>query len=117
MTRILIADPDSRTRQALALLLERKLGVPAVDEAWDHVSLERQLTTSTPDALLLDCHLPGLSAAQIAVLASGSAGGALILMSVDPDDLAVAEAVGTAFIYKAVAPDEVIATLKERIPA
>ena len=34
MTRILIADSDPRTRQALALLLERKLGVHCTDEAW-----------------------------------------------------------------------------------
>ena len=39
MTRILIADSDPRTRQALALLLERRLGVrrpmrPGIAPRW-----------------------------------------------------------------------------------
>ena len=61
MTRILIADSDPRTRQALALLLERKLGIHSIGEAWDRASLERQLAASAPDLILLDCYLPGLS--------------------------------------------------------
>ena len=43
MTCILIADSDPRTRQALALLLERKLGIHSTGEAWDCASLECQL--------------------------------------------------------------------------
>ena len=102
MTRILIAYPDSRTRQALVLLLERKVGDIQAGEAWDRSSLEHQLTTFRPDALLLDCHLPGLTAADIAAMLrrQGPANSRLALMSVDAGDRAIAQDLNAAFIYK-----------------
>ena len=112
MPRILIADPDPRTRQALALLLERRLAAVRIDEAWDHASLERQLDSSAPDTLLLDRYLPGLAAAEMSALARRRDQINLILMSVDADDLVVADALGVAFIYKGALPDEVLATLR-----
>ena len=116
MTRILIADSDPRTRQALALLLERKLGIHSTGEAWDRASLECQLATSTPDLILLDCYLPGLSSAEITALPGRSAGTQLALMSVNADDLITAQALNAAFIYKGALPEEVLATLKSLIP-
>jgi len=116
MTRILIADSDPRTRQALALLLERKLDVHCTDEAWDRTSLERQLATSAPDLILLDCYLPGLSGAEIAALLGRSAGARLALMSVNADDVTTAQMLNSAFIYKGALPEEVLATLKTLIP-
>ena len=117
MTRILIADPDFRTRQALILLLERKLGAIQVGEAWDGASLERQLAALRPDALLLDCHLPGLAAGDLAGLLSRLSGARLALMSVDADDVTSAQRLNAAFIYKGASPDEVVATLRALIPA
>ena len=117
MTRILIADSDPRTRQALALLLERKLGIHSTGEAWDRASLECQLTTSAPDLILLDCYLPGLSAAKIAALLGRSVSPRLALMSVNADDITTAQALNAAFIYKGALPEEVLATLKTLIPA
>jgi DNA-binding response OmpR family regulator len=116
MTRILIADSDPRTRQALALLLERKLGVFSADEAWDRASLERQLAASAPDLFLLDCYLPGLPMAEIAALLGRSAGVRLALMSVNADDVTTAQTLNAAFIYKGALPEEVLATLKPLIP-
>jgi len=117
MTRILIADPDSRTRQALTLLLERRLGTVHIDEAGDRATLERRLAANAPDLLLLDRYLPDLSPAQITGFMGRSAGMRLILMSVDADDVATAEALDAAFIYKGAVPDEVLATLKALLPA
>jgi CheY-like chemotaxis protein len=117
MTRILIADSDPRTRQALALLLERKLGVPNAVEAWDRASLEYQLAAGAPDLILLDCYLPGLTAAEIAALLGRSAGTQLALMSVNADDVITAQMLNTAFIYKGALPEEVLATLNPLIPA
>ena len=117
MTRILIADSDPRTRQALALLLERKLGVLSVVEAWDRASLERQLVATAPDLLLLDCCLPGLPAAEIAALLGRSAGARLAMMSVNADDVTTAERLSAAFIYKGALPEEVLATLNALIAA
>jgi DNA-binding NarL/FixJ family response regulator len=112
MIRILIADPDSRTRQALALLFERKLDARCVGEARDLGSLEQQLAVSAPDLLLLDCYLPGLSAAERARLAGRLEGVRLVLMSVDADDVATAKALDAAFIYKGAMPDEVLAAFE-----
>ena len=117
MKRILIADADPRTRQALALLLERRLGVPNAGEAWDRASLECQLAAGAPDLILLDCYLPGLSAAEIATLHERSAGARLALMSVNADDVTTAQMLNVAFIYKGALPEEVLATLNTLIPA
>ena len=117
MTRILIADSDPRTRQALALLLERKLGVLSAGEAWDRASLEGQLAAGALDLILLDCYLPGLSAAEIAALLGRSVSPRLALMSVNADDITTAQALNAAFIYKGALPEEVLATLKTLIPA
>jgi DNA-binding NarL/FixJ family response regulator len=117
MTRILIADSDPRTRQALALLFERKLGVHSTGEAWDRASLESQLAASAPDLILLDCYLPGLSAAETAVLLESEAGARLALMSVNSDDITTAQSLNAAFIYKGALPEDVLATLKALIPA
>jgi DNA-binding NarL/FixJ family response regulator len=117
MTRILIADSDPRTRQALALLLERRLGIRSIGEAWDRASLEHQLALSAPDLILLDCYLPGLSAAATAVLPGRSAGARLALMSVNADDVTTAQMLDAAFIYKGALPEEVLATLNTLIPA
>jgi DNA-binding response OmpR family regulator len=117
MTRILIADPDARTRQALTLLLDRRLGAVHIAEAGDRTSLERQLAANDPDLLLLDRDLPDLSPAEVKSFVGRSAGMRLILMSVDADDVATAAALDAAFIYKGAVPDEVLATLKALIPA
>ena len=117
MIRILIADSDFRTRQALILLLERKLGAIQADEAWDGPSLERQLVALRPDVLLLDCNLPGLAADEFSGLLRRLAGARLALMSVDADDVTSAQRLNAAFIYKGALPDEVVATLRALIPA
>jgi DNA-binding NarL/FixJ family response regulator len=117
MTRILIADSDPRTRQALALLLERKLDVHSTDEAWDRASLECQVATGAPDLILLDRYLPGLTATEIAGLLGRPSGVRLALMSVNADDATTAQTLSVAFIYKGALPEEVLATLKTLIPA
>lgn len=113
--RILIADPDFRTRQAFELLLESRLSVRSVNEAWDRASLERQLAAAPPDLILLDRDLPDLPVGQIATLAACPTT-PLVLMSVDPDDQAIARMVGAAFIYKGAMPEEVLATLRALLP-
>ena len=117
MTRILIADPDPRIRQALVLLLERRLDAIHASEAWDRASLECQLALLRPDVLLLDCHLPGLAAADIAALRRPRVDARLTLISVDVEDLATAQSLNVAFIYKGAPPEEVLATLRGVIPA
>lgn len=117
MKRILIADPNTHTRQAFTLLLERRLGARDVREAWDHQSLECALAVAVPDVLILDCHLPGVPAPEIALLARRLTGVRLALMSVDAGDVTTAHMLNVAFIYKGALPEEVLATLNGLIPA
>ena len=117
MTHILIADADSRTRQALMLLLEHKLAVDCAGEAWDRVSLERQLAALKPDALLLDCHLPGLTTADITALFERSTGVRLALMSVNADDIVMAQRLNATFVYKGALPEEALAVLTTLLSA
>jgi len=94
MKHFLIADPNSHTRRAFALLLERRLGDCASDvsEAWDRASLESELARAIPDVLVLDCHLPGVRPAEIAQLARRLVAGHLVLMSMD-----IAQTPGSAY--------------------
>ena len=57
MIRIFIADPDSATRKALALLLRRKMGNDSILEIQDMETLIRALADTPPDLLLLDWRL------------------------------------------------------------
>ena len=64
MIRILIADPDSATRKALILLLQRKLGTQSIFEVKDVETLIRTLADTPPDVLLLDWRLYGSPAPE-----------------------------------------------------
>ncbi|HEY3473394.1 MAG TPA: response regulator transcription factor [Anaerolineales bacterium] len=112
MTRILIADPDSATRKALILLLQRKLGTDCIFEVNDMETLIRTLADAPPDLLLLDWRLYGSPAPETSrLLRRAFPDLKIILLSVDADNEAVAREVGADFIHKGASPDELIATL------
>ena len=64
MIRILIADPDSATRKALILLMQRKLGTNCIFEVKDVEALIRSLADTPPDLLMLDWRLYGSPATE-----------------------------------------------------
>lgn len=112
MTRILIADPDSATRKALILLLQRKLGTDCIFEVNDMETLIRTLADAPPDLLLLDWRLYGSPAPETSrLLRRAFPDLKIILLSVDADNEAAAREVGADFIHKGASPDELIATL------
>ena len=112
MIRILVADPDSSTRRALALLLRRKLGTNGIIEIADVESLIRALADMPPDLLLLDWRLYGSPAPETCrLLRKAYPHLRILLLSVDADDEAEAREAGADFIYKGAPPDELIATL------
>jgi DNA-binding NarL/FixJ family response regulator len=112
MIRILIADPDSATRKALILLLERKLGSHCIFEAQDVETLIRRLADDPPDLLLLDWRLYGSPAPETCrLLRKAYPHLKIILLSVDSNDETAAKEAGADFIHKGAAPDELIATL------
>jgi len=112
MIRILIADPDSATRKALTLLLQRKLGTGTIVEVQDVETLIRALADATPDLLLLDWRLYGSPAPETCrLLQKAYPHLKIILLSVDANDAAAAKEAGALFIYKGASPDELISTL------
>ena len=112
MIRILIADPDSATRKALALLLRRKLGTKEIVEVDSVETLIRSLADTPPDLLLLDWRLYGSPAPETCrLLQRAYPCLKIVLLSVDANDAGAAAEAGAAFIYKGASPDELIATL------
>jgi DNA-binding NarL/FixJ family response regulator len=112
MIRILIADPDSSTRKALILLLQRKLGTNCITEVKDVETLIRSLADTPPDLLLLDWRLYGSPATETCrLLRKAYPDLKIILLSVDANDETAAKEAGAGFIHKGASPDELIATL------
>lgn len=112
MIRILIADPDSATRKALILLLQRKLGTQCIAEVKDVETLIRALAEAPPDLLLLDWRLYGSPAPETCrLLRKAFPQLQIVLLSVDVEDAAAAKEAGAGFIHKGASPDDLIATL------
>ena len=112
MIRILVADPDSATRKALALLLRRKLGREEIVEVESVETLIRALADTPPNLLLLDWRLYGSPAPETCRLLQRAYPCLKILvLSVDANDAIAAKEAGAEFIYKGASPDELIATL------
>lgn len=112
MIRILIADPDSATRKALILLLQRKLGTQSIFEVKDVETLIRTLADTPPDVLLLDWRLYGSPAPETCrLLRRAYPHLRIALLSVDANDATAAKEAGADFIHKGASPDELIATL------
>ena len=113
MIRIIIADPDSATRKALTLLLQRKMGTNGIVEVGDVETLIRTLADASPDLLLLDWRLYGSPAPDTCrLLQKAYPHLKIVLLSVDANDAAAAKEAGADFIYKGASPDELIATLE-----
>jgi DNA-binding NarL/FixJ family response regulator len=116
MNSILIADPDSATRKALALLLTRKLGITEYCEAGDVDTLIRQLVDEPPEILLLDWRMYGAPAPETCrLLRKAYPGMKIVLLSVDADDEFSAQECGAIFIHKGASPDEFVAALESLI--
>ena len=112
MVRVLIADPDSATRKALALMLRRKLGAHTILEIGDVETLIRSLAETPPDVLLLDWRLYGSPAPETCrLLQMAYPHLEIVLLSVDAAHAEEARSAGAHFIHKAAPPEELVATL------
>jgi len=113
MIHIIIADPDSATRKALALLLKRKMSTEGILEVGDVETLIRTLANATPSLLLLDWRLYGSPAPETCrLLQKAYPQLKIVLLSVDANDEIAAKEAGALFIYKGAPPDELIDILK-----
>ena len=116
MLKILIADPDSASRKALALLISRRLGISEAQQAEDSDALIRSLSADPPDILLLDWSLYGAPVLETCQLLRRAYPELIIvLLSVDSQDSQAACSVGATFIHKGARPEEVITVLEEAI--
>ena len=112
MNQILIADPDSATRKALILLLQRKLGTNCIYEVKDVETLIRTLADTPPDLLLLDWRLYGSPAPETCrLLRKAYPHMKIVLLSVDAEDGTAAKEAGADFVHKGALPEDLIATL------
>jgi len=113
MLSIIIADPDSTTRKALTLLLQRKFDMGGIVQVGDVEMLIRVLAKSPPDLLLLDWRLYGSPApATCHLLQRAYPHLKIVLLSVDADDEAEAKEAGVDFVHKGASPDKLVATLE-----
>jgi len=113
MLSIIIADPDSTTRKALTLLLQRKFDMGGIVQVGDVEMLIRVLAKSPPDLLLLDWRLYGSPApATCHLLQRAYPHLKIVLLSVDADDEAEAKEAGVDFVHKGATPDKLVATLE-----
>jgi two-component system nitrate/nitrite response regulator NarL len=113
MNSILIADPDSASRKALALLLTRKHGITTYCEAGDVDTLIRQLVDEQPDLLILDWKMYGAPAPETCrLLRKAYPSMKILLLSVDVEDNLMAQECGASFIHKGASPDEVVSVLE-----
>ena len=112
MNHILIADPDSATRKALALLLRRKLGTDGIIEVDSVETLIRALADTPPNLVLLDWRLYGSPAPETCrLLQRAYPQLKIVLLSIESEDAAAAKEAGATFIHKGASPDELITTL------
>src|SRR4029079_1800326 len=112
MIRILIADPDSATRKALILLMQRKLGTNCIVEVKDVETLIRSLADTPPDLLMLDWRLYASPATETCrLLRKAFPHLKIVLLSVDANDATAAKEAGADFVHKGAPPDELIATI------
>jgi DNA-binding NarL/FixJ family response regulator len=112
MSRVLLADSDSNTRSALALLLNRKLGITDICEASDGSALAEQLKVFKIDLLILDWALPDRPDLQTyRTQPETTSSLQIVILSVNANDKGVAEALGSVFIHKATPADQVLTQL------
>jgi DNA-binding NarL/FixJ family response regulator len=113
--RVVIADDHTFYREGLARLL-RKFGVDVVGEAPDGEMAVRLVEETSPDVVLLDLRMPGVSgmdALQMLTERSGSA--RVLVLSVSAEESDVTEAIAggaSGYVLKDEPVEEVIAGIR-----
>ncbi len=116
MNRILIADPDSTFRNALSLLLNRKLGLTCISEAADMGTLIQSLLADPPELLFLGWSLYGTPGPEICrLLRKSHPTMKIVLLSVNPEDKAEAQEAGADYIQKGASAEEILESLKKLV--
>lgn len=113
--RVLIADDHTFYREGLARLL-RKLGVDVVGEAADGEAAVRLVEETSPDVVLLDLVMPGVSGLEaVRILTEHSASSRVIVLSVSAAESDVTDAIAagaSGYVLKDEPVEEVIAGMR-----
>jgi DNA-binding NarL/FixJ family response regulator len=113
--RVVIADDHTFYREGLARLL-RKFGVDVVGEAPDGDAALRLVEETSPDVLLLDLRMPGVSGLDALRILTERAGRARVLVlsvSAEESDVTAAIAAGASgYVLKDEPVEEVVAGIR-----
>ncbi len=116
--RVLLADDHPALRVGLRVLLDRASDIEVVGEVEDGETVLTQLEVLTPDVIVLDCQLPGISGVEVAraikragALAAGATAPRVIALSAYDDDGYLAqmhEAGAMGYLLKNEAPGRIV---------
>ena len=113
--KISIADPQTRVRFSLRILLEQQSGWTIVGEAADCEELLRSLCIGCPDMLLMDWDLPGMPAGNLLRLLREQYPGMLIITMSGRQELGLAalKAGADGFAGKTESPEKLLNLIRE----
>jgi DNA-binding NarL/FixJ family response regulator len=113
--RVVIADDHTFYREGLARLL-RKFGVDVVGEAPDGETAVRLAEETSPDVVLLDLRMPGVSGLEaVRMLTEHAAATRVLVLSVSAEEWDVTEAIAagaSGYVLKDEPVEEVIAGIR-----
>jgi DNA-binding NarL/FixJ family response regulator len=113
--RVVIADDHTFYREGLARLL-RKFGVDVVGEAPDAEAAVRLVEETSPDVVLLDLRMPGVSGLDaVRMLTEHAAAPRVLVLSVSAEEADVTEAIAagaSGYVLKDEPVEEVIAGIR-----
>jgi DNA-binding NarL/FixJ family response regulator len=116
MIRVLVADDEVLVRSGFRMILESRGDIEVVGEASDGEEAVQRVRECTPDVILMDIRMPGMSGldATRAILAGESAPRVLILTTFDLDEY-VYEAMragASGFLLKTAEADQLVAAVR-----
>ncbi|HLF89524.1 MAG TPA: response regulator [Anaerolineales bacterium] len=116
MTRVIIADPDPKSRNAFFLWLVYKLGIDEIIQASDGERLMEHLKQDIPDVVLMDWSLPDRPAPEFCKkLQERHPGLRWIILSIDAEVSIQAMSYSRWFLQKGSSPEKVFLLLQELI--
>ena len=116
MIRVLVADDHPIVRSGIVALLQSAEDVEVVGEASTGPEAVELASTLTPDLILMDLRMPGLTGdeATARILAANPAVRVVILTTYESDDsiLTAIEAGASGYLLKAAPQDEILAGVR-----
>jgi DNA-binding NarL/FixJ family response regulator len=112
---VLLADDQAKVRSALRLLLEQQPEVDVLGEAVDATGLVDWVKATSPDLVLLDWELPGLSPERLATLRELCPSVVVIALSGQPEARRAALTAGAdGFVSKGDPPERLLDAIDAR---